>query len=167
MLGDGHDAWAQGSRSMRGDRHTGNAPSGIVGTAMLACLIAALLASTVAMVSSARRIEIGPRVGDILVFRQGARMPPDWAFTVATAPAPSVTCSLRPAAMASQGGSIVVEQRLRTPPTFQVHWAGGRTSDGGADCGSDAALFVAGSDLQLLANVVGGAGVEHKAFPHL
>ena len=81
---------------------------------MLACLIAALLASTVAMVSSARRIEIGPRVGDILVFRQGARMPPDWAFTVATAPAPSVTCSLRPAAMASQGGSIVVEQRLRT-----------------------------------------------------
>ena len=134
---------------MRGGRHTGNAPSQVVGTAMLACLIAALLAGTVAMVSAARTIEIGPRVGDILVFRQGARMPPDWAFTVATAPAPSVTCS------------------LRTPPTFQVHWAGGRTSDAGADCGSDAALLVAGSDLQLLTNVVGGAGVEHKAFPHL
>jgi hypothetical protein len=119
------------------------------------------------MVSAARTIEIGPRVGDILVFRQGARMPPDWAFTVATAPAPSVTCSLRPAAMASQGGSIVVEQRLRTPPTFQVHWAGGRTSDAGADCGSDAALVEDGSDLRLLTNVVGGAGVEHKAFPHL
>ena len=85
---------------------------------MLACLLAALLASAVAMVSAARTIEIGPSVGDILVFRQGARMPPDWAFTVATAQAPDVTCSLRPAAMASQGGSIVVEQRLRTPPTF-------------------------------------------------
>jgi len=44
---------------------------------MLACLIAALLASTVAMVSAARTIEIGPKVGDILVFPQGARMPPD------------------------------------------------------------------------------------------
>jgi hypothetical protein len=129
--------------------------------------VAALLASTVAMVSAARTIEIGPRVGDILVFRQGARMPPDWAFTVATAPAPDVTFSLRPAAMASQGGSIVVEQRLWTPPTFQVHSAGGHTSDAGADCGSYAALLVAGSDLQLLTNVVGGAGVEHKAFPHL
>jgi hypothetical protein len=119
------------------------------------------------MVSAARMIEIGPRVGDILVFRQGAHMPPDWAFTVATAPAPNVTCSLWPEAMASQGGSIVVEQRLRSPPMFQVHWAGGHTSNAGADCGSDAALLVAGSDLQLLMNVVGGAGVEHKAFPHL
>jgi hypothetical protein len=134
---------------------------------MLACLIAALLASTVAMVSAARTIEIGPSVGDILVFRQGARMPPDWAFTVAIASAPSVTCSLRPAAMASQGGSIVVEQRLQAPDTFQVHWAGGSTSDTGADCGSDTALVVDRSDLRLLTNVVGGAGVEHKAFPHL
>ena len=102
------------------------------------------LASTVAMVSAASTIEIGPRVGDILVIRQGARMPPDWAFTVATASAPSVTCSLRPAAMASQGGSIVVEQRLRAQGTFQVHWAGEHTSDAGADCGSDAALVVDG-----------------------
>jgi hypothetical protein len=152
---------------MRGGRHTGKAPSEVVRTAILACLIAALLASTVAVITAARTIEIGPRVGDILVFRQGARMPPDWAFTVATASAPSVTCSLQPAVMASQGGSMVVEQRLRAPATFQVHWAGGRTSDAGADCGGDAALFLAGSDLQLLTNVVGGAGVEHKAFPHL
>ncbi len=144
-----------------------NAPSGVVGTAVLACLIAALLASTVAMVSAARTIEIGPRVGDILVFRQGARMPPDWTFTVATAQAPNVTCNLRPVAMASQGGSIVVEQWLPAPPTFQVHWAGGRTSDAGADCDSDTALLVAWSDLQLLTNVVGGAGVEHRAFSHL
>ena len=134
---------------------------------MLACLIAALLASTVAMVSAARTIEIGPKVGDILVFPQGARMPLDWEFNVATAPASGATCSLRPAVMASQGGSIVVEQRFQAPGSFQVHWAGGRTSDAGADCGSDAALVVSGADLQLLMNVVGGAGVEHKAFPHL
>ena len=66
--------------------------------------------------------------------------------------------------MASQGGSIVVEQRLRAQGTFRVHWAGGPTSDAGADCGSDAALVVDGSDLRLLTNVVGGAGVEHKPF---
>jgi hypothetical protein len=58
-------------------------------------------------------------------------------------------------------------QRLRAHGTFQVHWAGGPTSDAGADCGSDAALVEDGSDLRLLTNVVGGAGVEHKAFPHL
>jgi hypothetical protein len=134
---------------------------------MLACLIAALLASAVAVVSAAGMIEVGPRVGDILVFQQGAHMPPDWEFSVATAATPSVRCSLRPTVMASQGGSMVVEERFQTPLTFQVHWAGGRTSDSGADCGSDAELVVPGEDLQLLTNVVGGAGVEHKAFPHV
>ena len=69
---------------MRGHRHIGDPPSEVARTAILACLIAALLASSVAMVSAARTIQIGPKVGDILVFRQGARMPPDWGFTVAT-----------------------------------------------------------------------------------
>ena len=152
---------------MRGHRQIGDAPSEVARTAMLACLIAALLASTVAMVSVARTIEIGPKVGDILVFPQGARMPPDWGFTVTTASAPGVTCSLRPMVMASQGGSIVVEQRSRASATFQVHWAGGRTTNAGEDCGNDAELVVPGADLQLLVNVVGGAGVEHKAFADL
>jgi hypothetical protein len=134
---------------------------------MLACFVATLLASTVAMISAVRTIEIGPRVGDILVFRQGAGMPPDWGFTVTAAATPGATCTLQPAAMASQGGSVVVEQRFEAPLRFKVHWAGGRTSDAGADCGSDAALVVTGTDLQLLTNVVGGAGVEHKAFPRL
>ena len=152
---------------MRGHRHIGDPPSEVARTAILACLLAALLASTVAMVSAARTIQIGPKVGDILVFRQGARMPPDWGFTVATESAPSVTCSLQPIVMASQGGSIVVEQRSRASATFRVHWAGGRTSNAGEDCGNDAALVVPGADLQLLVNVVGGAGVEHKAFANL
>ena len=58
-------------------------------------------------------------------------------------------------------------QRLRAHGTFQVHWAGGPTSDGWRGLRIDAALAVDGSDLRLLTNVVGGAGVEHKAFPHL
>jgi hypothetical protein len=152
---------------MRWHKHTDNASSEVARTALLACLIAALLASSVAVVSAARTIDIGPKVGDILVFRPGSRMPADWEFTVATASTPSTTCSLRPTVMASDGGSLVVEERIQAPRAFQVHWAGGRTSDSAADCGRDAQLVVAGADLQLLTNAVGGAGVEHKAFPHL
>jgi hypothetical protein len=69
--------------------------------------------------------------------------------------------------MASDGGSLVVEERIQAPRAFQVHWAGSRTSDSGPDCGRDAQLVVSGADLQLLTNAVGGAGVEHEAFPHL
>jgi hypothetical protein len=127
---------------------------------VLASLIAALLASSVAMVSAAASLEIGPKVGDILVFRQGAHMPTGWQFTVTTTEEPAATCSLRPDIMAAEGGSLVVEQRLQSPRTFQVHWAGGRTSTGGSDCGGSAELIVSNADLQLLSNVVGGPGVE-------
>ena len=133
-------------------------------TAVLASVIAGLLVSGVAVVSAATTIDMGPKVGDILVFRQGARMPNDWEFTVATTASPATTCSLRPEVMASEGGSLVVEQRFQQPRTFHVHWAGAHTSEGAADCGSNAELVLAGPDLQLLSNAVGGAGVEHRTF---
>jgi len=132
----------------------------VVRTAVGASLIAALLASSVAVVSAATRIEIGPRVGDILVFRRGARMPTDWEFIVVTTAMPAATCSLRPDIMAAEGGSLVVEQRRQSPRTFQVHWAGKCTSTGGSDCGDSAELVVSNADLQLLSNVVGGPGIE-------
>ena len=91
-------------------------------------------------------------------------MPADWEFTVTTAET-GTTCNLKPESMASDGGSLVVEQRFQTPRAFQVHWAGGRTSAPGSDCGTSAELIVPGEDLQLLTNAVGGAGVEHRIFP--
>lgn len=133
-------------------------------TALLACLIAALLATSVAMVSAATTVDLGPKVGDILVFRHGARMPLDWDFTVASAGVPDATCKLTPGVMASDGGSLVVEQRFEEPRSFQVHWAGGHTSMGNTDCGDNAVLVVPAEDLQLLSNAVGGAGVEHKTL---
>jgi hypothetical protein len=143
------------------DRWRRNVTTGEVArTAVLSTLIAALLASSVAMVSAATRIETGPQVGDILVFRRGADMPADWQFTVMTTAAPAATCSLRPATMAAEGGSLVVEQRLQGPRTFQIHWAGIRTSADGSDCGGSAELVVSNEDLQLLSNIVGGPGVE-------
>jgi hypothetical protein len=153
---------------MRIPRPTGNAGE-IVKTAVLACLLAGLLVSSVAMVSAAGTIDIGPKVGDILVFQQGARMPSDWAFTATTTTTTTTgdtvtTCDLQPVAMAAGGGSLVVEERFQDPRTYRVHWAGERTANGATDCGNSAELVLPVADLQLLSNAVGGAGVEHRAF---
>jgi hypothetical protein len=101
-------------------------------------------------------------MGDILVFKHGARMPSDWEFAVTTSQA--VGCVLTPAVMAADGGSLVVEQRFNDPHIYHVHWAGGRTSDGATDCGRSADLVVNSAELQLLSNAVGGPGVEHDVF---
>ncbi len=148
-------------------RSTNNAVGQVARTALLASLIAGLLTSGVALVSTARTIDIGPKVGDILVFQQGARMPSDWEFTAGTTAAASTTCNLRPDVMAAGGGSLVVEQRFDHRRVFQVHWAGAHTSQGGSDCGANTELVLPSADLQLLSNAVGGAGVEHKGFAGL
>jgi hypothetical protein len=150
----------------RGHKRTGGAAGNVVETALLACVLAAILASSVAMVSAARTIEIGPRVGDILVFKPTMRMPADWEFAAVTVSDQlPVSCNLRPDVMASSGGSLVVEQRFDSRRLYRVHWAGQHTSNGTSDCGGAADLLVARTDLQLLTNSVGGAGVEHRAFP--
>ena len=149
---------------MRGRRGVNGSAGEVARTAVLASLIAALLAGSVAMVSAATTIDLGPRVGDILVFRQGARMPTDWEFTATTGTTPPQSCTLRPEVMALNGGSLVVEQRFDRPRAFQVHWAGTRTADGSSDCGGSAELVLPHADLQLLSNAVGGPGVERSVL---
>jgi hypothetical protein len=133
-------------------------------TAIMASLIAGLLAGGTAMVATATTLDLGPKVGDILVFRHGARLPVDWEFAVTRSAPDPAACSLRPHVMAAHGGSLVVEQRFTKPRGFLVHWAGGPTSAGAADCGPSADLLVSGPDLQLLSNIVGGPGVEQSSF---
>jgi hypothetical protein len=152
---------------MRGRREPNEGSGEVLRTALFALVIATLLVSSVAVVSAARTMDFGPKVGDILVFRPGARVPADWEFTAETSAKPGDACALQPVAMAVDGGSLVVEQRIETPRSFRVHWAGGRTSESATDCGSNAELIVPGEDLQLLSNAVGGAGVEHRTFPGL
>jgi hypothetical protein len=69
--------------------------------------------------------------------------------------------------MAQAGGSLVVEQRLDGLQAYRVHWAGGATSAGVANCGNEADLIVERADLQLLSNAVGGPGVVHRTFGYL
>ena len=137
----------------RDRRRTNEAGGEILGTALLACMIAALLASSVAVVSAATRLDIAPKVGTILVFKPGKQLPADWDFAaVIVSGQLPVSCTLRPATMAVDGGSLVVEQRSNNKRMYRVHWAGRRTSDGPADCGAAADLLVRRADLQLLMN---------------
>jgi hypothetical protein len=150
---------------LRGSRGASDGGSGDwLRSVVLGCLIAAILASSVAVVSAARTLDLAPSVGDILVFKKGARMPEDWAFTANNNNA--MACTLDPGVMAQAGGSLVVEERLDDSRAYRVHWAGGATSSGVANCGSGADLVVERADLQLLANAVGGPGVEHHAFSY-
>ena len=149
-----------------GRRRVGEAGRDLGSSALLGLVVGVLLASSVAVVSAARAIDLGPKVGDILVFRPGARMAPDWGFTAAKSTGQyGPTCTIQPDVMASGGGSLVVEERLAALRAYRVHWAGAHTSNGASDCGSSTDLVMSGLDLQLLTNAVGGAGVEHKTFP--
>jgi hypothetical protein len=147
-----------------GRRRAGGGPAGdMFGTALLAGFLAVLLTSSVAMVSAARTIDIAPKIGDILVFRPGARVPIEWEFAAVTiSDQLPVSCNLRPDVMVSAGGSLVVEERFENRRMYRVHWAGHHTSNGTSDCGDAADLLINRGDLQLLINAVGGAGVEHR-----
>jgi hypothetical protein len=140
----------------RDRRRTSEAAGDLVGRALFGCMIAALLASSVAVVSAARRIDFAPKIGAILVFEPGTRLPLEWEFaTVVASGQLPVSCTLRPASMAAEGGSLVVEQRSDDKRIYRVHWAGHRTSDGPTDCGATADLLVRRIDLQLLMNAAG------------
>ena len=113
--------------------------------------------------------QFGPQVGAVVVFKPGAERMDLWHISASAgddiSPGPmgdAITraCTLAPSAMAEGGGSLVVEaRRMSSPPIYRVHWAGLRTSDGSGDCGKAADLVLSRTDLQKLANTVGGFGV--------
>lgn|SRR5579872_5760831 len=146
-------------------RRPGSAAVDIGRSAVLGGVLGVLLASCVAVVAAASTLELGPKVGDILVFKPGAQVPADWEFSAANQGGQlPASCNLKPDVMASGGGSLVVEERLDHPRAYRVHWAGTRTSADAGNCGATADLVVSGGDLQLLSNAVGGPGVEHDGF---
>ena len=63
-------------------------------------------------------------------------------------------------AMHAGGGSVVIEAREpRAGFGYLVHWAGGPSSNDGADCGTSADLLINIEDIELLAMAAGGYGL--------
>lgn len=122
-----------------------------IGTVLLACLIAGLLAGGVGVVALLPLVQLGPEVGEILHFGPYGQMAPSWRID-ATRSADHRRCVLQPAVMGTEHGSMVVEQRLADGRTFRAHWAGGPTSSGDKDCGSPADLTLGLVEMQTLLN---------------
>ena len=108
---------------------------------------------------------LSPSLGAIVSFADvpSARNPvdPDMtvALNVARADGPAGgTCTLNSAVMTGSGGSLFVEAGGGTTDVFRVHWAGGATTDGPADCGRSAELLLNADELRQLAGIVGGFG---------
>jgi hypothetical protein len=99
-----------------------------------------------------------PNVGDIIVFAPGAQAEATASDHVVaqvaagSSPAhPARMCLLQPPTMLAHGGSLVIEATEGPSTGYLVHWAGGLTSPGAADCGTDASLFIGRTDLLALA----------------
>lgn len=125
--------------------------SDTAGTALLAGLIAALLATGTAGLALLNAIQFGPPVGAILTFGPYAQPGPVWHID-ALRRADQRHCVLQPAVMAAAPGSMVVEARSADGRSFQVHWAGGATSTSGSDCGSAVDLTIGLTAIQTLVN---------------
>lgn len=136
--------------------------SDTIDSLLTACTVVLLLASIGGLTALFSSLHIGLRVGDILVFKPGTGMTdglPVTATRIAPLPRQSPlapTCTLDPAVMAQDGGSIVVETKSLTQPVYGVHWAGAHTSTGAGDCGGSVDLTMSRMDLQTLVNAIGG-----------
>ena len=118
----------------------------------------------VTLISGSLRLanELRPRTGDIMSFglAKGAMSDRNTMVTAGLAGNSSVaSCVLQPHFMQKFGGSLVIEATQFEPNVnYHVHWAGGHTSDNGADCGRSADLLLSPADLTVLSFAAGGWG---------
>ncbi|MDE2006641.1 MAG: hypothetical protein KGI51_08760 [Rhodospirillales bacterium] len=109
----------------------------------------------------------GPGVGDIISFgepRPVLAPRVDFAVTRLTR-AGAARCRLDSAMLARAGGSLIVEAAAPDRMAgYRVHWAGGPTSAGAADCGRDVELLVGPTALGSLATAAGGFGVGQRSM---
>jgi hypothetical protein len=149
--------------------------SDTVDSLLTACTVVLLLASLGGLVALFTSLHIGLRVGDILAFKPEASVADGLPVTATKAvrvaeqsatgkPAPAAVCTLDPAIMAHEGGSIVVESKSLIYPTYRVHWAGAHTSMGAGDCGSSVDLKISRMDLQTLVNAIGGFSFNSRGY---
>ena len=136
--------------------------------------IVVFLGVVAAAVAVAQANVIEPKLGDIVWFRPGREIPELLATAI---PAhrldpqghPAKSCVLLPASLSAEGGSLVVEAERQEggQPAYLVHWAGSRTSTGADDCGTGADLLLSRVDVENLARMAGGFGLDQKLLPPL
>jgi hypothetical protein len=135
-------------------------------TVILMLIAGALLTVTTGLWAMSELEQLGPSVGGAIVFKPDRAATQQWSVKAAIADRRHVglpngatdgLCVLSPGVMALHGGSLIIEaRRLSTPPAYRVHWAGGHTSAGVGDCGTQADLVLERNELMRLANVAGG-----------
>jgi hypothetical protein len=105
--------------------------------------------------------QIGPHVGDIVVFRAGTKpvTAPDARLIVRRVD--GRPCVLDIPVLLQRGGSLVIERHDPAPDrVYRAHWSGARTADSFGDCGAAADVVLTRTDLGMLAVAAGGFGVH-------
>jgi len=135
-----------------GETGIGEIVTAIAGSIVVA---AVLLVGALRMAGAAHAF--GPVPGDIVAFAPDTT-PEEADLRVAaeTWSPHHLLCLLEAKEMAAAGGSLIVE--ARDGEGYHVHWAGGRSSGGSADCGQSRDLVVRRGDLERLAGAAGGFG---------
>jgi hypothetical protein len=131
---------------------------------VLLSVVAIALAGMVGTLGLIQQVgELGPKVGDIVVFDPLAAMSRDMRASLTAMSAngqPGVACVMDVRTIHANGGSVIIEAREpRADFGYRVHWAGARSSDDGTNCGSAADLFMNLEDIGVLAMAAGGYGV--------
>jgi hypothetical protein len=130
-----------------------------------AIVLAAIVFAGILLTTGFQRLadNLGPRTGDIISF-PATRQPSISTASITVNPvgaSGSAACLLDLPVMQKSGGSLVVEATRFLPDrSFQVHWAGVRTSGGREDCGSSVDLLLNSNQMAALLFAAGGTGVK-------
>ncbi|HUB12149.1 MAG TPA: hypothetical protein VMB34_09335 [Acetobacteraceae bacterium] len=132
--------------------------------------VAAALSIIVIITASLRLADaLRPQTGDMISFvaSPSGVVTAQASLTVERAgQSPVAFCMLQPGVMRQSGGSLVVEAVVNAATRrYRVHWAGGRTSDTGADCGRTADLLLTPGDIGVLL-FAASAPAETTAEPY-
>jgi hypothetical protein len=127
--------------------------------AAIVALSAVITQGIVVTASLLRLIDsLGPQTGDIIAF-PATRLPSVSTASFTARRTGGTSCLLDVPTIQNSGGSLVVESTRSEPDrTFQVHWAGTRTSSDREDCGDSADLLLDSYQISTLVSAAGGVG---------
>jgi hypothetical protein len=142
-----------------------------VGTVMGFCVLALVWVALMWAILGRIASLFEPSIGEIAVFNPNRLASDGLQRTVQVAvanqwgePISNARCVLSSEVMATPGGSLIIEVRQGgADPAYMVHWAGGMTSGGVSNCGSDVNIVVAKQDLMQLVGATGGFGLRPGA----